>query len=153
MKLGKFKGTTYPVYFEFFGHVVTERNVSVYSVETAYEIGYAALAAVDRRGEDRSTCSETKWVIEDPMALIVFMKALNADKMRVGHRVILLLTVSVKNNQLFVRICVSHTEETLAKIDEVPLLSILTNGVFKTHYPNADGEFKPDYPSQIFPSQ
>ena len=73
MKTGKFKGQTYPVHFEFFGHVVDERNISVYSVETAHEIGYAALAAVESRGEDRSTATEICWKIEDPLALIVFM--------------------------------------------------------------------------------
>ena len=68
--------------------------------------------------------------------------------MRVGHRVIILLTVTVKNNLLIVRICVSHTEETLKEIDETPLLSILSNGIFKTHYPCADGKFRPEYPSE-----
>ena len=145
MKLGKFKDKTCPVHFEFFGHTVDERNISVYSLETAYEIGYAALAAVEKRGINKSDSDDEKWIIDDPVTLVVFMKALNSDRMRVGHRVIVLLSVTVKQNDLIVRICISHTADTLEKIDESPVLSVLSGGVFKTYYPTADGSFKPDY--------
>ena len=134
MKLGKFKGKTYPVIFEFYGHTVDERNHSVYSVETGYEIGYAALAAVDSRGEDKTTETETKWVIENPFVLIALMNAMNSDRQRVGHRVITLVSVTIKNKVLHVRLYISHTLETLKRIDEVSVLSVLNEGLYKTQY-------------------
>ena len=131
---GTFRGVERRVVFEFYGHVITERSESIYSVNTAYEIGFTAMAAVDLFGptEERTDANgRPSWSLTDTEKILQYMEGLHIHKVNIGHRVVTHIKVYVQDERFHVRTFLSHTAETLSMIDEIPVLLRLNKGVFK----------------------
>ena len=143
---GNFFGKEYKIIFEFYGHVVTERNESIFSKQTAYELGFTALAAVEmsvpeKEFKDKKYASEkdpdTKltarvWTLDRTDIILQYMEAIQFHNVNLGHRVVTHMSVTIREGRLFVRLYISHTEETLRLINEMPVISVLHKDRFKT---------------------
>ena len=142
---GSFFGNEYKIVFEFYGHVVTERNESIFSKQTAYELGFTALAAVEmfvdekdfknkqyKSEKDNVKLPARVWTLERTEAILLYMEALQVHNVNLGHRIITHLSVTIRQERLYVRLYISHTAETLQLIDETPVISVLHKDKFKT---------------------
>ena len=123
---GTFQGEKYPVQFEFYGHVCDERGISVLSKNAAYEIGFSAIPILESRGV--KTEGKPEWQLEDPIALIKYMEALEYYNVRLQNRIVTLITATIQEQMLSVRLYLSQTLETLDQIDDHVSLVVLSNG-------------------------
>ena len=126
---GTFRNQQYPVQFEYYGHVSDERGISVLSKMSAYELGFSALSILDSHGV--KTEDQYEWKVEDPITLLCFMKALETSQVNMQNRIILLLSATITDQKLAVRIWLSQTPETLEQIDDHVTLVTLCQGKFK----------------------
>ena len=128
VNVGYFRNNRYSVKFEFYGHASDDRGVSVLSKMAAYELGFSAISILDSHGVKTEGASE--WKVEDPTTLLCFMKALETSQVQMQNRIILLLSATVKDQNLAIRIWLSQTPETLAMIDDHITMITLHRGKF-----------------------
>ena len=97
---GQFKGRSYSLSFDFFGHIHDQQKSFIYDEFIALQIGYTALVLVDSEGSKNPTDingSVKEWKFSDSEILIDYMDILKQNNINLKQRILSKIIIAVEN--------------------------------------------------------